>query len=412
MNSSLYLEVVKKINLTYLISIVLVLLKTSGGFIFSWFLINSLGDNYHVMLMKDLSSLIGISILIRFGSDAVILKLATISYKEKDRVKLLYLLAFSTILCTVSSIIFYLLASSFLSFETLSVKSGILISFSISFTLCLMSFFKAFERVNYSFLGDTGMIMILALPVLVFIELNTIITLGYLWTIIALISLVYVVYIICKECEMKELDDVKDLASRFLFPLPSLFINSILNYLQQWGVIYLATISLDIRYSSSFILIIRASYIFNAVLSPISSYTIPQVIKNFSEGGSTKVNAYIKKTRFIYNYASLVCLLIASGFSLWSVFPDLFELNYIIAFLFYLICCSFNISSGPVNMYMATLGYEKELIRIRLALLIPSIFALYFFYGNFFIVTCALYILMQRIFLVFFLKKKSGIVAI
>ncbi|MEZ9239161.1 hypothetical protein AB4116_06210 [Vibrio splendidus] len=412
MNSSLYLEVVKKINLTYLISIVLVLLKTSGGFIFSWFLINSLGDNYHVMLMKDLSSLIGISILIRFGSDAVILKLATISYKEKDRVKLLYILAFSTILCTVSSIIFYLLAGSFLSFETLSVKSGIFISFIISFTLCLMSFFKAFERVNYSFWGDTGMIMILALPVLVFVELNTIITLGYLWTIIALISLVCVVYIICKECEIKELDDATDLASRFFLPLPSLFINSILNYLQQWGIIYLATISLEVRYSSSFILIIRASYIFNAVLSPIASYTIPQVIKKFSEGGSSKVNVYIKKTRFIYNYASLVCLLIASGFSLWSVFPDLFELNYIIAFLFYLICCSFNISSGPVNMYMATLGYEKELIKIRLVLLIPSIFALYFLYGNFFIVTCALYILMQRIVLVFFLKKKSGIVAI
>ncbi|WP_143680606.1 hypothetical protein [Vibrio furnissii] len=402
----------RNFNATYLVTIFLVALKTLGGFAFSWFLIYTLGDKLHVKILKDLSAIIGISLFIRFGADAVILKLATKLYVEKNKTYLNYLLCFSFIICMVNSIVTLLFVDKFIKFETLEVKSAIFIALAISLTFCLMSFLKAFKRVNHSFFGDTGMIMVLSFPFLFINNGNVIVTLGYIWLFVMAISLFLILRIIKNECKENSVNDFSTLLFNFIMPLPNLFLNSVLNYLQQWGIIYLSALSLNVIYASSFILIIRASYIFNAVLSPLASYTVPEVIRLFDCGGAHKANIYIKKTKELYQYASFICLVISSAFSIWSIYPNLVDFYYISAFMIFLFCCSFSVASGPVNMYMAVLGYEKLLIKIRLALLIPFVILLYCTSGNLFILVCSIYIFSQRFFLVVFLKKKTGIIAL
>ncbi|WP_345841706.1 hypothetical protein [Shewanella algae] len=410
--SGFFSKLVLKVNFKYIVSLLLVASKTTAGFIFSWLLIDIYGEQIHVQILKDLSAVIGISLIIRFGADAVVLKLATKFYIDRDAKYLLLLLFSSLTLCFLNSLVFFYLFNSYFYFETIGNSDYIYIAFSISLTFCMMSFLKAFKRVNFSFLGDAGIVMIFTFPLLLIRDINVLVTMGYIWCSIASLSILFIIRVIFKECDIKRDERDCSFVSSFFIPLPNLFLNSSLNYLQQWGIIYLAALSLDVKYASSFILIIRASYIFNAVLSPLASYTVPEVIRLYEQGGAQRVNEYVKRTGWLYRYASVFCLLISSVFSIWSVYPTLLELNYVLTFLFFLFCCSFNIMSGPVNMYMAMLGFDWVLIRIRIAISIPFFLVVFNVVDNMFIITCSFYILLQRIVLVYFLKKKSGIIAV
>lgn len=412
MRFCIFIDKIKKIKSVYYLSFFLVFLKSFGGLLFSWFLILFKGDLQHVAIIKDLSAIIGFSILIRFGSDAAILKLATIYYDAKKKKALYYLFFISLALCLVNSFILFSVLCFLYSFDTVSVLQAVVISGVISINFCLASFLKTFGKINHSFYGDAGMVMILSLPLIFFNFLEPLISLGFIWFFISL-CYIFIYYNVISSLEDSiEFTCYKKLNGEFFGLLPNLFINSVINYIQQWGIIYFSTFSLALDYASSFILIVRASYIFNAVLSPLASYTVPEVIRRYKNGGSESVNEYIKTVSPLYKYSSLICLLIASSFSIYSIYPNLGDYKYILSFLFFLSCCAFSTASGPVNMYMAVLGFDSLLVKIRLFMILPFVLIIYFLEGNLFIISCAFYLLMQRFFLVILLRKKSGIYSI
>lgn len=404
----------KKIKIAHLISTFFLLLKGAGGFLFSWFLIHFTGGAEHVNVLKDLSIIMGLSVLLRFGADTAILKLVTNLYDSKRKAEIISLLLSASLLCSFNSIVLFYLVDNFYKFETVSVLQAIFISFLISLNFCLASFLKSFGKINLSFLCDAGMVMIFSLPFIFLLNISPIISLGIIWGIISVIYLAIVIRetfnFVDKSTPETKIEEFS--LKKFFYPLPNLFINSIMNYIQQWGIIYFTSLSMTTEYASSFILIIRSSYIFNAVLSPLSSYTVPEVIRIFKYRDHVPVNSYIRKIKPLYRISSVICFLIVAVFSIWSIYPSLIDFPYIASFLFFLFCCSFNLASGPVNIYMAVLGYDSLLVKLRLVTIIPFLISLCFLEGNSFIIACSIYILLQRSCLVYFLKKKSGIILI
>ncbi|HAS6396251.1 TPA: hypothetical protein I7253_21660 [Vibrio vulnificus] len=407
----------RAIKREYFLSVLLIGLKSSGGLIFSWFLVSFVGSDYHVDIMRDISIVLGLSIIIKFGLDSALIKLTTQFYQDKNRTALLKLTVITLIFCALNSTFIYYALDFFdgyILFRTTSLNVSIFAGFSVSICLCLMSMLKAIRLVNMSFFGETGIIMLVSLPVIVnfFSFDETILVFAIVWCVISILSLfvLFIRFYKVKSSSVKT--SYSYLFYTLIVLLPSLFINSLINYIQQWGVIFLATQNLAQVNASSFILVIRITYIFNAVLSPLSSYVVPEVIRIYNKSGVRDVNDFILKTKSIFIYSGTICLLISFIATAYVFYPEFDDFLFLSSIFIFLVCSSMNLFSGPLNMYMALLGFERQLVELRLKIAIPSIIILFFSSGSFFVFSVAMYVLLQRTFIIYSLKKEAGIVSI
>lgn len=408
---NLLLSCLKKDNfISYSITFITLCIKTLGAFLFSYVLINKFGDVYHVKVMHDISILFGAAIIARFGLDQCILKYATLLIANGGKKQTFLFLLQGTFILIMTSMIAFLYFSEFNFFELLTPQNASYLIFMVNFSLCLGSFLRCFDKVHFSGVGDSGFVMFTVTILLIFDLLDGVLLLEYVWSIISIAMFSYVIYIICFT--LNENGCYRIPTSQFLKLLPYLLINSLLNFFQQWGSIFISTVYFSPIYSSSFVMLVRICSIFNAILIPISSYTVPRVIKDYYHDINL-ANLYMKRSGKVYLLAALVCTVASLGIIyILSLQGKInIQLLTVSSVLFYVVTQAYHLATGPVNQVLSLLDQQKPLILFRCLILILFLLLLYFsLYEYTYIYVLSLYILIQKVFLVFLLKNRCKLI--
>jgi hypothetical protein len=399
----------------YITAFFFVFLKAGGALFFSLVIVYIFDENVHANLMHDISLTIGLTIFTRIGAEQVILKYGGYLYELNKINYFKYLNSFFVITSLLLSIAVGGLTLSIYGLKVVNELLFIPWLFFNSVMSLYVSNLKVIKKAQYSAIFESGFILLFSsLAVLIFtVELTVKIVIPIMTLAFGLWALVYLRPTVVNPFKFpwRSDSDVDQEKVDFIKSLPIFTLSTFFNFFTQWGVIFICSMFFSNTFVSEFTIILRVCAIFNLMMVLISSFSVSKIYYIFQTKGQAKLQSFTNEHKKKYVLSSLILTtLLLLSYILANYFLPPAYFNYsMVLFLILVFASAFNLATGPASQYIAMLGKEAQVMKIRfvyaLGLIIISMICDEFYFGILF----GSYLILQKIHLVIYLRKKLNI---
>lgn len=385
-------------------SFMFITLKSVGAFYFSVLLIEKYGEIVHAGVMEKVALLLGLSLICRLGLDQGILKHGINLLENSTE-------AFNNF---IGGILYRVLFITFAVGSLLVLYTNTL--YDLIWLLCVsvsflyLAIIKVKGYPEYSSILEVGFVLLIAVFLILMIDpvdedVELIVMLS--WVLLTLLAFIIFPIRISRKFDHEYSRRMySDIYPRLLvYSLSSLF-----NFFTSWGVLLIAAIVYLPKQASDFALVIRVCAFFTVIMMAINAYVVPKIGAYYQKGNLAKLNQLFGKFRLLYLVMALGgMVMLLMGAFLGNMYVDSLPMLPMQTMLVVGFGYAFNLATGPTAMCMVMVGEEKLLLIIRALSLLMFLVLAFVSSGKYFAVLFCIYLVIQSVLMIFFLKKNHGL---